>query len=270
MLYSEWLHQIGMVYNKYDLILSSITKPGYFVLVIIAAYLCVVLVWQRRKLTISNKKSPILAVLLALTFFIIAFIPPTMWKQYLAMPAPFIIISFAFPLLYLRKLGDSTSPNKHFNTASALVAGCVLMAVASLPVVLHRVPRLFNAQSWVPIRLHKISEGIGEKTKSPKLILTLAPLFALEGGCDIYTELSCGPFAYRVADCLSAWNLDITHTAGPRTLEKLIEKSPPTVVILGVEPEFLEAPLFEAAVKPDRERWNRKIYKNGPVVYFRR
>ena len=139
-----------------------------------------------------------------------------------------------------------------------------------MPVVLHRVPRLFNAQSWVPIRLHKISEGIGEKTKSPKLILTLAPLFALEGGCDIYTELSCGPFIYRVADSLSLWNLDITHTAGPKTLKKLLEDSPPTAVILGMEPEFLEAPLFEAAVKPDRERWERKIYENGPVVYFRR
>ncbi len=264
---SEWLHQIGMVYNKFDLVFASLTTPGYLVLIIMAAYLCVTVVWQRRKLTISNAGNLLLAALLPAMFFIIALIPPTMWKQYLAMPVPFLIIGAAYPLLYLRKLADKTAGSRHFNMACIVISACMVVAVASLPVVLHRIPKLFNSQNWVPLRLHKVSEDIAERTKSPKLILTLAPLYALEGGCDIYTQFSSGPFVYRIADRLSAWNLDLTHTAGPGTLKKLLEKSPPSAVIVGVEPQFLEAPLFQTAVKPD---WHRHIYNaNGPVVYFR-
>jgi hypothetical protein len=37
-------------------------------------------------------------------------------------------------------------------------------------------------------------------------------------------------------------------------------------VILGVEPEFLEAALFKAAVEAD---WERRTYDNGVTAYFR-
>jgi len=265
-LYGEWLRQIGMVHNKSYLILSSITTPDYFLLIVIAIYLCVAVLWQRRKPAILNKGSFLLAALLTLTFFIIALIPPTMWRQYLAMPVPFLIISFAFGLLYLRKFAG----DKHFKIAAVLVAACVFVAVVSYPIVLQRIPKLFYPQSWVPIRLHRISEDIGEKTKSPKLILTLAPLFALEGGCDIYPELSAGSIIYRIADYLSPSDRDITHTVGPETLEALVEESPPSAVILGVELEFLEEPIFQTTIWPNREKWERKIYDNGAIVYFRR
>jgi hypothetical protein len=49
-------------------------------------------------------------------------------------------------------------------------------------------------------------------------------------------------------------------------LEELVEKSPPAVVIVGVEMEFLEEHLFKTVVKLD---WERKDYENGPRVYFR-
>ena len=32
-LYGQWLHQIGMVHNKYDLTRACLTRPGYFVLI---------------------------------------------------------------------------------------------------------------------------------------------------------------------------------------------------------------------------------------------
>jgi hypothetical protein len=169
----------------------------------------------------------------------------------------------------LRKLNSDTSPNKHFKLARVLVIACAVAAVASYPLVLHRVPKLFCPQSWTPICLHRISEDIAGKTKSPKLILTLAPLYALEGGCDIYTEFSSGPFVYRVADYLFPSDRRLTHTVGPGNLRELVEKSPPSAVILGVEPKFLEVHLFRIAM-PDSESWEAKIYENGPLVYFRR
>jgi len=270
MLNSEWVHQTGMFFNKFDIIFAALTTPGYLALILIAVYLCVIFAWQRRKLTMSHAANLLLAVLLAFVFFIIALIMPATWQQHLAMPVPFIIISFAYPLLYLRKLNPGTKLNKHFKTARAVVAVCAVVLIAFYPVVLRGIPKLFDPKSWTPIRLHTISKDIAERTKSPKLILTLAPLYALEGGCQIYTEFSAGPFAYRIADFLTPADLNTTNTVGPKTLAALIEKSPPSAVILGVEPTFLEEPLLQTTIRPERQRWERKIYDDGPIVYFRR
>jgi len=279
-LYGEWLHQIGMVHNKFNLIFTCLTMPGYFALIVLTIYLFLVIVCLRRRLKISNAQNLLLAALLPLTFFIIALIPPTMWRQYLAMPVPFLLISAAFPLLYLRKLANKSGLNKHFKIASVLVSVCVLVAVVSYPVVLYRTVIVLVPESWVPIEIHKISEDIAEKLKTQnhvlsavegsKLILTLAPLYALEGGCDIYTELSAGSIVYRIADSLTPADRAVTHTVGPKTLGALLEKEPPSAVLLGVEMKRLEEPLLKLAVGPDRENWEAKTYHTGPTLYFKR
>ena len=282
-LYGQWLHQIGMVHNKYDLTRACLKRPGYFVLIALTIYLYLTIVCLRRRLKISNAKNLLLAALLPVTFFIIALIPPTMWRQYLAMPVPFLVMSLTYPLLYLRKLANRSGLNKHFKIASVFVAVCVLVAVISYPVVLYRTVIVLVPESWEPMRLHRISEDIAEKLKTQnhvlsavegsKLILTLAPLYALEGGCEIYTELSAGSIVYRIADSLPPADRAVTHTVGPETLAALLEKNPPSAVLLGVEPRyfsFLEEPLFESAVLPDREKWETKTYDTGPTLYFKR
>jgi hypothetical protein len=265
-LYSEWLERIGMVHNKMELMFHSITTPGYLAVIVIAAYLCFVLVFLQRRSKITEGRILLFAPLLMVTFFIIAFIPPTMWQQYLAMPVPFLVVSFACPLFYLRELANKNVQSRHFKTAVGLVVICVIVAVVSYPVVLFRTAMLTTLEGWTPFQLHRISQDISEREKGPKLVLTLAPLFALEGGCDIYPELSAGSIIYRVGDFMSDQERAITHTIGTKTLGELVEKSPPAVVIVGVEMEFLEDHLFKTAVKPD---WERKIYENGVVAYFR-
>lgn len=69
---------------------------------------------------------------------------------------------------------------------------------------------------------------------------------------------------------MSPADLETTHTAGPKTLQQLLEKSPPSAVLLGVEPEFLEASLFQTAISPESEKWQKHIYDNGLTLYFRR
>jgi hypothetical protein len=264
---SQWLHKIGMVYGKFGMTLASITTMGYFVLIIIAVYLCAMLIWYRPRVTVSNAVKPLLAPLLTLVFFIIAYIPPTIWRQYLAMPVPFLIVSFAFPILYLRKLG---SANGHFRLVRILVIACAVVASASYPVVLQRIPMLSNPQGWVPMQLHEISKTIAERTKSPKLVLTLAPLYALEGGCEIYPQLASSPFVYRVAHLMTDSELETVKAADPKTLKAILEESPPSAVILGVEMKSLETPLFDMTIGSDRRSWEEKTYEQGPVVYFRR
>ena len=85
-------------------------------------------------------------------------------------------------------------------------------------------------------------------------------------GCDIYTELSAGGIIYRIADSLSAEERRITHTAGVETLAEILEKNPPSAVILHVEMGRLEEPIYKSVVTSD---WKIKDYENGPIVYFR-
>lgn len=283
-LYGQWLHEIGMVYNKFELTLACLTKLGYFVILVLGMYLSIVTLCLRRRLQILNVRALLLATLLPLMFFIIALIPPTMWIQYLAMPAPFLIISFAYPLLYIRKLINQTTNKMYFHIACIIIFVCTLVIVVfpglgpnpilypptkpSCLVMLQRIAFLLAPENWEPIQIHKISEDIAERTKEPKLILTLGPLLALEGGCDIYTELSCGAIIYRAADSLSASEQNITKTVGVKTIGKLFEKTPPSAVILNVERgklASLEAPL-QTVIKPD---WQRKNYNNGYVACFK-
>jgi len=267
-LYGQWLREIGMVHNKFTLTFACLTMPGYLVLLALTIYLCVSVFFLRRKLKITGGINLLLAVLLPAIFFIIALIPPTMWRQYLAVPVPFMVIGLAFPLLYLRRLSDKSGISRHFKIATGLMVISALVALFSQPIVLYRTPLALVPERWVPLEIHKVSEDIAGKlkTQDSKLILTLAPLLALEGGCDIYPELSAGAIIYRIADSLPAEDRLITHTAGIETLAESLEKNPPSAVILGVEMGRLEEPIYKSVITPD---WIRKDYENGPVVYVR-
>jgi len=271
---SQWLRETGMVYDKFDLALFSLTQPGYLVLIALAVCLWAMAGRLGRRSKAVDVGNVVLAVLLPVTFFLIALMLPTIWRQYLAIPVPFLVVSLAYPLLCLRNLAGTSAAKPpgplagmRFKVACGLVGGCVLVATASYPAVLGRVPVAAAPEVWAPVELHKVSEDIARKTREPKLILTLAPLYALEGGCAIYTELSASPFSYRIGELMSAAERAATRTAGPETLDALVKQSPPSSVIVGVEMDRLEDDLLKAAVVSD---WERKVYESGPVVYFRR
>jgi 4-amino-4-deoxy-L-arabinose transferase-like glycosyltransferase len=266
MLYGRWLREIGMVYNKFTLTFACLTTPGYFVLVLLVIYLCLSAFFLCRKLKIAGGINLLLAALLPAAFFVIALIPPTMWRQYLAVPVPFLVVFLAFPLLYLRKLTSKAGTSGHFKIATGITIICTFVALISYPLVLYRTPIAIVPESWVPIEIHKVSEDIAAKTNDPKLILTLGPLLAIEGGGEIYTELSAGAIIYRIADSLSAEQRLITHTVGPQGLPELVKERPPSAVILGVEMGRLEKPIYELVIKSN---WKRKDYDNGLTVYFR-
>jgi len=123
----------------------------------------------------------------------------------------------------MRELADRDGQNRHFKIAATAVVVCALVAVVSYRVVVLRTVLLAAPESWTPIQLHKVSEDIVKSAKEPKLILTLSPLFALEGGGEIYTELSAGAVIYRDGDLLSADERAVTHTVGPKTLGELLK-----------------------------------------------
>ncbi len=260
---SKLLHEAGLSYGKLELTIDSITRPDYLLLIIIAIYLYCICLYYRKKIANFDITNLALAVLLPILFFIIAFIPLTIWVQYFAMPVPFLIISLAFPLRYLWQSGRI-----HFKSACLLITVCALIGVSENPAVLKRIPNLFKTDNWTALQVHKISEQIAQKIDKSKPVLTLAPLYVLEGGCEIYPQLSAGPFVYRVADLMNDGELKTTNTIGPKTLNELIEKSPPSAVLVGTETEYfkhLEQSLKTAA----GPGWHKKSFENGLTLYYK-
>ncbi len=66
-------------------------------------------------------------------------------------------------------------------------------------------------------------------------VLTLAPLYALEGGASIYPEFATGPFAWRVSPLVSELDRGRFHIVGSEELSTLIESDPPRAILTGVE-----------------------------------
>ncbi len=265
---SEWLRQIGTVHNKFGLTSICLTLPGYFVLLIITAYLIIALVLLRHKLKISRGRCALLAGFLPAIFFVVALSLPTIWRQYFAPPVPFLIISFAYPLAFLTELSSRQASKIFVIIGVALVIFGVLVVITTGTHITERIPACIVPEAWVPMEVHNIAMDIAEKTKEPKLVLTTAPLFALEGGCEIYTEFSAGVFAYRIGELMSDRERHITNTVGPKNLGEMVKQSPPSAIIVGIEPSYfsyLEEPL-ESLAGAD---WKKEVYENGLTVYFK-
>ncbi len=267
---SQWLHQVGIVHDKLRLTLTYLTLPGYFVLFVTAIYLIITLVWCRGRIRKSNGRTALLSVSLTAVFFAVALTLPTIWRQYFAPPVPFLLCSFAFPLAWLRGLPNAKTSKTPVKVGVVLIGVGVLASWTTGMSASEKLIACFRPDTWVPMQVHRTAKDIAKNTKEPKLVLTLAPLFALEGGCDIYPELSAGAFTYRIGDLMSETNRRITQTAGPDEIPLLVKQHPPSAIIVGAEPPYfsrlrLEEPLVSVA----GENWKKKAYENGLVVYFK-
>jgi hypothetical protein len=267
-LYGQWLHEVKMTFDKLSLTLASLATVGYLILLVLIGYLFATMLRRPSSIDTQEKRKAIFAALLPLGFFVIAYIPPTIWQQYLAVPVPFIVVGLAYPLASLRRGAERPDGKGRYRLASWLVGIGTVVAVLAYPVVLYRSLIILVPENWTPIQLHKTAQEIAAKVAEPRLVLTLGPLYAIEGGCDIYPELSCGSIVYRIADQMSLEERQITHTVGPKTLSEMLVARPPAAVIVGVEPPYfstLEDPL-RRSVPPE---WGRRTYESGLQVFIR-
>lgn len=267
-LYGRWLHEIGRTFGKAALTVEALAQPGYLVLAILGLYLLLVAWRLRSRLDRTEKHKAVFVAILSLLFFAIAYIPPTMWPQYLAVPVPFLVVAFAYPLLALQRQVSGSQSTVWYTLTGGLVGAAAVLAVLAYPVVLERCLVLAAPEHWTPIESHKLSVQAAAEIKEPGPALTLGPLYALEAGRDIYPELSCGAIVYRIADRLSPEQRRMTHTVGPATLGDLTGSHPPAAIILGVERDyfaFLEDPL-RRLVPP---AWRRDTYNDTLQFYHR-
>jgi len=267
-LYGRWLHEIGMAYSKISLTLAALVTPSCLLLLALAGCLAWIMYRERSNLEKHERPKALLTALLPLVFLVIAYIPPTMWQQYLAVPVPFIVIAFAWPLAALRRHAETPNGRGRYKVIGYVVGAAAVLSIVIYPTTLYRSIFALVPERWTPVTLHKVSTEIAEKVTEPRLVLTLGPLYALEGGCDIYPEMAAGSIIYRVADRMSPEARRITKTVAPGSLDALLTERLPSAVITGIEPSyftFLEDPLRQW-VPPD---WRRDTYQGQLQLYFR-
>ncbi len=241
----QWLHEIRMALDKATLTYKCLKTPAYVVLLILAAVGVLIMLRRWSSLDSRTKGHFLLMAAVAAILVVTAFIPPTMWEQYWGVPAPFLVAMLAYPLAEAVKAGPRRG-------GTMLISGGMVVAV--IVVVLSNVGLLRNSiillvpERWGPVEFHAVARKIAAGTNGARPVLTLGPLYALEAGNEIYPELSCGDFVYRVADRLSAEERRITRTVGPAGLGEVTMDRPPGAILVGIPATLpkLEAPLRAA------------------------
>jgi hypothetical protein len=197
----------------------------------------------------------ILSSLLAAAMFIAAFVITPVWDQYFAAPVPFILIAIAYAVS-----GSISAVNRESGRKMilCLIAGLFILSAAMSILynknALENIKFAFSKKDWTPTKVYIISRKIAEIMGPDKLVLTLAPVYVLEGGGKIYPQLSTGPFLYRYSRFLSDDQRRIAVSTGPRSLSTLLQKRPPDAVLTGFENIFLERPFIDYA---ERSGWQR-------------
>jgi hypothetical protein len=264
------LHKIGMAYDKIDMTAGILANEEYTILILATIFLWSYLFFCRKKLTaaeVSGSINTVLSLLLVAAFFIIVYIPATIWIQYFGPPVVFIIIALAFPLRYLLRI----EPSGHKGRIHFRIPVMLILALTAVTIIRQRpienIRGVLKISGWTPIQFHEISRDIVAQAKGSKQILTFSPLYALEGGGRIYTEFSAGPFACRVADQLSDSDKLITHTAGFADIEALLEKTPADLILIGPETIEFEKTGLEAVISPE---WLRQYYEETGITIWLR
>jgi len=166
-----------------------------------------------------------------------ALAPTRFQHQHYHALAPFLLIAACFGL------SQWTSRARMAAVFICLLAGASVM-LSWNEVKEFAKPREFSR--WVPVKVHRIGREIARLAGSGR-VLTLAPIYPLEGGAQIYDELAVGPFAYRLAHLMPPEKRRRVHVCAPEDLPALLEREPPSAILLGAEGEKLEAALRDHA-----------------------
>jgi 4-amino-4-deoxy-L-arabinose transferase-like glycosyltransferase len=210
-----------------------IKQPGNFLL-FFAFIFFVVAPYIMSLLKRISSRFEVVFILMLLPCILIGSLAATpTWYQYYYALVPFMLLGI---LYNVSSSYEGSSERKGF--IGVLILITLISCIFGLPK--YKDIRNFpNVQEWYPIEAHRlgivISDIIGEGR-----VLTLAPIFCLEGGLEIYEEFATGPFAWRTAGFLNERNRKELKMYAEDDLPNLLKERPPRGVLVGFERENLE------------------------------
>jgi hypothetical protein len=199
---------------------------------------------------------PLLVAIVALPF---ALIPAPSWTQYFVPLVPFVILA----PIFLGRLIPEADARRYAPVAAAAIClgslpGLGNLAVDSL--------RALQSGESTPLEVQRIGAEIDAALGSRSgPIVTLAPIYVLEGRRPIPPEVASGVAFFRTGDLLDAETVVRLRGLSPRTLPTVLGESPPAGILVGVETDDaeyvdVEAPLRQYAL----DRGFEPIALDGP------
>jgi hypothetical protein len=182
----------------------------------------------------------LLATMLAPCLLAGALVPTPTWYQYFYAPVPFMALAATLGLGALSKAAIWRR-GRWGLIALWIAAGPALVNGAQVYAGYLRDGAFLQPAGWVPVQAHRAGEEIRQLLDTRgtpgagRRVLTLAPLYPLEGGLEIYPALAAGPFAWRVAPLLSAAQRRAFAVVGSSDLDALVGTDAPVAVLTGAE-----------------------------------
>jgi 4-amino-4-deoxy-L-arabinose transferase-like glycosyltransferase len=183
--------------------------------------------------------------------------PAPTWYQYYYAPLPFVVLGLANGAAILYTSGRA---GKWGMVLFALIV--LAVGAAGLQGYVRLNPSL-REEDWVPSQVHRVGVEI-EGTVGRGRVLTLAPLFPLEGGAGLYEQLAAGPFTWRVAGQLPADERQRLGVVGGEDLGALLGTERPAGILTGLEVS-LEGPLVEYA---QAHGYRARQLSNGATLWL--
>ncbi len=195
---------------------------------------------------IESRKNGRISVELLLILLIIPFLglgallPTPTFNQYFYSPIPFAILGVLYGLAKLSGLS-----NQRVKWSLVLFLQIVFLASLYLVEDAPHIARLANPRSWYPLKVHRLGQEI--QTASPNgKVLTLMPIYPLDGGAEIYPEFATGPFDWRTGHLLTTNQRRTFQVISEEELDNFLKYDPPGAILVGLHPGQ-EEPLVEYA-----------------------
>lgn len=196
-------------------------QPGNLFLVLLAG----IALWRIRA-RIRLRSAPDVVFLLLLLPFLLAgaFAPTPIQPQYIYVLFPHIALLFLAALAY---------DGRPLYALWATGVAAAVAALLAIPRYAEGAEIVFDPSEWLPLKVHARGEYLGELAGHAP-ILTLAPIYPLEGGAPIYPEFVTGPMGWRVATLLTPEERTRFDLVGIDDLEAHLAAAPPRAILTGI------------------------------------
>lgn len=173
--------------------------------------------------------------------FIGCFVPTPSNPQYFYAPVPFLVLGTVYAIASFGGQGEKLK--WRIQLFALLIAASAIYGLYNYRHL--QIANLVSPDEWFPIRVHRIGVKIKSIIGGGK-VLTLAPLFPLEGGVEIYEEFVTGPFAWRPAPLIPRNERKVLRVIAYVDLDEFLRTQPPRAILVGFESE-LEWPFVKYA-----------------------
>jgi 4-amino-4-deoxy-L-arabinose transferase-like glycosyltransferase len=190
-----------------------------------------------------------------------ALTPTPSWPQYYYAIFPFLLLGLLYGLATVQ---SARLAQRWFRwLGSVTVIGVVALTARQY----QHIGRVFQPAKWFPVELHQTAGAMSALAGPNPTLLTLAPIFPLEGRATIYPALATGPFALRAAQFLEPSEEQALHLVDGAALDRWLASQPPDAVLTNVHPNQAadEAVLVDYA---RRHAYAPVTFDDGEVLWL--